>query len=248
MSRFDQNHVVIKGCTVVWDGITRPDQNQDGTPKYNVKVVIEPNNPALAEFYALSQETLQASKFAGVLPAGGRMPIGTAGPTEFNGLFPGFAVISAKTKFAPKVHAEDVSILEPMQYAQMLYPGQKVDLLVHCYAYDAKGNQGVAAGLDGLQIHSSLNAPRLEIGTGGIDTSGAFGAAPAPVAGQIAGGIAPTPGQVPQVQPAAPALPQVQPAYPPQPPAAPPAQPAYPPAQPAYPAQGQGFMPPVPGQ
>ena len=220
MSRFDQNHVVIKGCTVVWDGITRPDQNQDGTPKYNVKVVIEPNNPALAEFYALSQETLQASKFAGVLPAGGRMPIGTAGPTEFNGLFPGFAVVNAKTKFAPKVHAEDVSILEPMQYAQMLYPGQKVDLLVHCYAYDAKGNQGVAAGLDGLQIHSSLNAPRLEIGTGGIDTSGAFGAAP--VAGQIAGGIAPTPGQVPQVQPA----------YPPQPPAAPPAQPAY--GQPAY--------------
>lgn len=175
MPRFDQSHVKISGCTIVWDGITRPDKNQDGTPKYTLKLVVDPNNPDLAEFHQLAQETLQQSQFKGVLPAGGRMPIGVAEATEFNGMFPGHCVISAKTKFMPDVYDENGQPLDPMQYGGMLYPGQRVDVLLHCYEYNAAGNRGISAGLDAFAIIASAQAPKLDIGGGRMDTSGAFG-------------------------------------------------------------------------
>ena len=123
------------------------------------------------------------------------MPIGQTKPDEFNNLFPGHAVISAKTFFAPDVYDENGAKLDPMQYAPSIYPGQRVDILCHCYAYDKMGNQGVAAGLDGLRIVASAAAPKLDIGTGGVDTAAAFGATQAPAAqGFRAETVAPAPG------------------------------------------------------
>ena len=197
MPRFNETSVVIHDCTVVWDGLNRPEQDNKGQPKYVLKVVINPSSPDLAEFNQIAQEALQVSKFNGVLPQGGRMPVGTAGPQEFGGMFPGFGVISAKTKFMPAVHAEDNSILDPMQWAAQVFPGQRVNVLVDCYEYDAMGNRGIGCGLQGVQLLTSAGAQRLALGGGGADTTAAFGgtapvAQPGPYAPQGAQPGAPT--------------------------------------------------------
>ena len=245
MPRFSETSVVIHDCTIVWDGLNRPEQDNQGAPKYVLKVVINPSNPDLAEFNQIAQEALQTSKFNGVLPQGGRMPVGTAGPAEFGGMFPGFGVISAKTKFMPAVHAEDNSILDPMQWAAQIYPGQKVNVLVDCYEYDAMGNKGIGCGLQGVQLLTSQNAQRLALGGGGADTTAAFGgpqaqpAQPGPYAPQGA-----QPGMPAQPQPGQPGgAPGGQPLGQPQysPPAGPvaPGQPA-----PGVPPQTQGYIQP----
>lgn len=243
MPRFDDKHVMITGCTVVWDGVTRPDTDpQTGKVKYTLKVVVPTQSPDLAEFNTLALETLQASKFRGQLPAGGLMPIGQTKPGEFNNLFPGHAVISGKTFYAPDVYDEAGTKLDPMQYAPSLYPGQRVDVLLHCYDYDKAGNRGVAAGLDGLRIVASAAAPKLDIGTGGVDTAAAFGA-PAAVPGQPVPG-APVPGAPVPGAPAGGQITGYDPAT---------GAPIYGPAAPApgtYPGQATNFLPPgtpVPG-
>ncbi len=184
MPQFDEKHVKINGCFIVWDGITRPDQDQQGNPKYSLKIVTPPNNPDLDLFGQLAVTTLQQSKFRGVLPQGGLMPIGTAGPQEFGGMFPGWGVISAKTKFLPDVYDANGQKLDPMQYGPLLFTGQAVDVLLHCYEYDKAGNKGISAGLDALEPIVAANAVRLDIGGGGIQTAGAFGNGGAPAMGQ----------------------------------------------------------------
>lgn len=164
MARYDATHVMINGATVVWDAVTKPDQAQDGSPKYSLKIVVPPQNTDMADMQALANETLQSSKFKGTLPANGRMPIGTATAQEFNGLFPGWSVLNCNTKFVPDVYDENGAKMEPMQYSQLLYPGQRVNVLVHCYEYDMAGNRGIATGLDGFAIVASAQAARIEVG------------------------------------------------------------------------------------
>jgi hypothetical protein len=174
MPQFDEKHVKINGCFIVWDGITRPDTGPDNKPKYSLKVVVPPNSPDMQLYGQLSNQALQESKWKGVLPSGARMPIGTARPDEFNGMFNGFAVLNCNSQRLPDVYDEAGQRLEPMQYSQLLYGGQQVDVLVHCYEYDKAGNKGIATGLDGFSIIVSANAQRQQFGNAGIDTSGAF--------------------------------------------------------------------------
>jgi hypothetical protein len=175
MPLFDEKHVKICGCYVVWDGITRPDKNPDGSPKYSLKVVVDPNNPDIGLYHQLSARALQESKWQGVLPAGARMPVGQARADEFNGLFNGWAVLNCNSQRIPDIRDEQTgALLDPMQYGPLLYGGQKVDVLVHCYEYDKAGNKGIATGIDAFSIIVSANAPRQQFGNAGIDTSGAF--------------------------------------------------------------------------
>ena len=174
MPMFNEKTVKIIGCFVVWDGITRPDTGQDGKPKYSLKVVVNPNTPDIGLFQQLANTSLQQSKFQGVLPQGGRMPIGQAQPNEFNGLYNGWAVLNCNSQRLPDVYDENGQRLDPMQYGAAIFGGQQVDVLVHCYEYDKAGNRGIATGLDAFSIIASANAQRQNFG-GGIDTSGAFG-------------------------------------------------------------------------
>ena len=182
MPQFDDKHVKICGGTVVWDGVTRPDiQEQGGNagkPKWTLKVVFDPQNPDVALYHALSTQTLASSQFRGQLPAGGYMPIGVCRPDEFNGLFPGWPVVSFKTTLrCPDVYNEAGQLLDPMQYGPLMFSGQKVDVLAHCYEYNTK-SKGIGAGMDAFAIIASAKAPRLEIGGGGIATASAFGGQP----------------------------------------------------------------------
>ena len=175
MPMHDDKHVKITGCTIVWDGITRPDTGPDGKPKFSLKVVVPPQSQDLPLMNNLANLALQESKFQGVLPQGARMPIGTARQDEFNGMFPGWAVLNCNSNRLPDVYDANGQRLDPMQYGPQIYGGQQVDVLVHCYEYDKAGNRGIATGLDGFECIVAANAQRQNFGGAGIDTSGAFG-------------------------------------------------------------------------
>ena len=189
MPQFDDKHVKLCGGVVVWDGVTQPEIAQAGAkagqPKWTLKVVFPPTCPDLGLYDALARRCLQESKWRGQLPAGGRMPIGQVQPGEFGDMFPGWYVISFKTTLkAPDVYGIDpngtATLQDAMQYGRMIYAGQQVDVLAHCYDYDAAGNKGVSAGIDALSYSLTSQAPRLAIGGGGVNTAGAFGGAGAP--------------------------------------------------------------------
>ena len=165
--------VMINGATVVWDAITQPEINDSGKTKYALKVVVPANSPDVPLLQQMADKCLQESPFRGVLPQGGRMPIGVATAAEFNGLFAGWHVINAGTYRSPVVYDENGQQLEPMQYGGAIYGGQQVNILVHCYDYDNK-SKGVAAGLDGFSIIASAQGQRHSFGGGGINTSNAF--------------------------------------------------------------------------
>lgn len=179
MPQFDEQHVKLCGGHIVWDGVTQFETVQQGAKagsfKWTLKVVFPPSCPDLPLFDALANKQLMESKFRGQLPAGGRMPIGQVQPGEFGDNFPGWLVISFKTTLkTPDVYDENGQPLDPMQFSQVIYTGQKVDVLAHCYDYDAAGNRGIAAGLDAFAVIQSAQAPRLQIG-GGVNTASAFG-------------------------------------------------------------------------
>ena len=226
----DNKAVKIEGGILVWDGITAPETNDQGKLRWSAKIVIPPNSPDIALLDQLANTCLMASKWKGVLPAGARMPVGTATEHEFNGLFPGWSVVSCNTYRQPSVYEDGTGrLLDAMEYAPLLFTGQRVDVVVTVWDYDKNGGKGIAASLDGLAPVPSAGAQRISLGGGGVDASGAFG-----------GGTA-----APPPAPAAPAMPaQATDFMPPAPPGAaappPPAAPA--PAAPAtYLVNGQQF-------
>lgn len=211
MPMHDERHAIIEG-TIVWDGITRPEMDTpNGKPKHSVKIVIAPNSPDVAIIEAMAQKELREGEFKGVLPNGGQMPLGTAGASEFNGLFPGYRVLSVGTyNGAPQVFDINGQEVPSMMFSSQIYNGALIRVLCHAYTYNNK-SRGVALGLDGIQIVDATR-PKLSIG-GGIDAGKAFGApsvAPAATA----------PAPVPVPTPAAPARDFLTPAAPPPPPAA----------------------------
>ena len=185
MPQIDDTHLVIKDCLVVYDGINRPDEpNSNGNIRRKLKVVINPNNPDLPLLDQLATAELQRSEFKGILPNGGTMPIGTAGPNEFNGQYTGWAVVNCSTFKMPDVYDEAMTVpndpsklqmlTDPLQYSQKVYAGQIVDVMVNCSAFN-NVSKGVAARMDGFMIRTGQNAPRQNFGGGGADTSSAFG-------------------------------------------------------------------------
>ena len=169
---FDDKHVKIHGCTLAYDGITNPDD--DG--RFVMKVLIPPHCQDLGDMDQLQNQHLAQSKFRGTLPAGGRMAMTQVAATEFNGQFTGWWCMNAKTKYFPDVYDENGALLDRMQLGPLMFQGQQVDVLVHCYDYDNMGQKGIAAGLDAFAIITSAGAQQQQIsGGGGINTAGAFG-------------------------------------------------------------------------
>jgi len=182
MPLFDENHGMINEGIICWDGITQPEtvKNDDGTSytKWTIKCIYAPNNPDIAMANELAQKCLRESKWKGYLPNGGNLPVNTLTPAEYDGRFTGHYVINFTTYRQPDVYDENGALLDPMQYGRLIYSGQLVNVLFSCKSYDNK-SKGIKAQLAGFSILASRNAPRQEFGGGGIDTSKAFGSAPA---------------------------------------------------------------------
>ena len=202
MTVYAEGRVKLHRGIVLWDSVTTPEIQEQGSnagkPKWSIKVAFPPGHPEVAEFTAAAEEKLLTSEFKGILPSGGRMPVNTATAAEYEGMFNGWAVVSFKSQYAPKVFDENNAELAPQQYAALFYTGQTVDILGHCYSINAGGNRGVSAGLDGVGIIASAQSPVLKLGKGGYDVGSAFGGPPPAPAQAVPpqGYSAPAPAQV----------------------------------------------------
>ncbi len=174
MPQLDQTHVLVENAIVVWDAITRPDVRDDGSKSHKLKVVIPPGSQDAQLVEAMAAQCLQESKWKGVMPNGGNFAINQVQPGEFNNMYNGGYVINPSTNRLPDIFDESGNRLDPMQYGNLLYGGQVVSVIVHCWDYDNK-SKGIATGLDGVRIHTSLNAPQQQFGGGGYDAASAFG-------------------------------------------------------------------------
>lgn len=183
------DHVVTCAGIVLWDGITKPEvDDKDGSLTHNLRIAIPNNAPELAEITQLATIALRDSEYKGVMPAGGNWPLMPADPAKFGPTLAGHTCFTAKTRRGvPGIFDLNGAELAPMQFGRSFYPGAKVALFVHAYAYNNK-QKGIAFGLDGVQIVDAT-APALAIG-GGVS--------PQEVANAFAGGgaAAAAPGRV----------------------------------------------------
>lgn len=223
MAKVGEKNVITGNAVILWDGITQPEANDSGKMVHSIKVAMLPTDPSVAEIEQLALAELATSVFKGVKPHNCCWPGAQSDPSKYDGKIAGQLEFSVKTfNGAPQVFDANNTPLDPMQYAQQLYPGAIVNVLCHCYSYDNK-SKGVSLGLDGIRIMDAT-APRLPVGAGGIDAAAAFGgAAPpapavvAPVAAAVVAPVAAQPAVVAPiaaiVQPAPDMLQPVQPVY-----------------------------------
>lgn len=202
--RYGQGNVITGLGIVMWDGVTRPEEKDDGKggkrQQWSLKVALLASAPEIAELTAIATEALQGdAKFKGQLPPGGVWPIMQVNPADFEGKLPSHVAFNAKSFRIPQVFGIDNKELPPIAYQNMLYPGATVRVVIHAYAFDNK-SKGIAFGLDGVQIIDATT-PRLPVG--GVDASAAFAAA----GGQAAPPVAPVAPPVYTPPPAAPVAP-----------------------------------------
>ena len=67
----------VLSCTgiIIWDGVTKPERQEDNSFKYSVKVAIPEMSPEKTELEQLATRTLNESDFKGQFPAGGSWPL-----------------------------------------------------------------------------------------------------------------------------------------------------------------------------
>lgn len=152
-------------CTILWDGMSKPDAKEGGAISHNLRVAIPNNAPERLEVQALADEALRVSKWKGVLPPGGNMPMTPTDEAKFGPLVAGTQAFSASTqRGAPPVYDVAGNKLDNTQYMGKFYAGCKVALLVDCFEYDNK-QKGIGCGLLGIQIIDS-EAPKLDVAGG----------------------------------------------------------------------------------
>lgn len=176
----DEKHVITGNAIVVWDGVTRPQNNDQGKMVHSLKVALLPGAPELAELDALAKAALAAdATMKGNLPTGGHWPVKQGLAGEIDPVLVGHTAINTKTyNGAPQVFDTNGRELQPMEYGPMLYAGAVVKLVISAYSY-TNIQKGVAFNLDAIQIVDATT-PKLSIAAG-FDATGVFGAATPPM-------------------------------------------------------------------
>ena len=211
MTIINNGQAVVTGpVTVLWDGITRPEEvegKDGGAPgkKFTVKFAAPPTEPAVQELRGLL-EAEAARVFPAGKPRNFQDTFGALTAAEYDGKLTGHLVCTATTyNNPPPVY--DANGREVPAASCGLYSGAKVRLILTPRVYNAKGNVGESAWLSGIQI-VDLTAEKLAGGAGmsagqvanafGIQGGAAAFAAPAqPVVPPTP--AAPDPGIVPPV-------------------------------------------------
>lgn len=198
MSRYGDKNVIARGV-ILWDGVTRPEQKDDGKggkrTQFSLKIALLTSQPEVGEITAICTDALNAdTTFKGRLPQGGCWPLIPIDAMQFEGRLPQHVAFSCKTYRTPQVFDINKQEIAPMIYGPMLYPGCVVDVLVSAFAF-SNVSKGIALSLDGIMIVDAT-APRLPVG--GVDAGAAFGAGggmaaytPPPVQPQYAPPVAP---------------------------------------------------------
>lgn len=169
MTIINNGQAVVTGpVTVLWDGITRPEEvegKDGGAPgkKYTVKFAAPPTEPAVQELRGLL-EAEAARVFPTGKPRNFQHTFGALTDTEYDGKMTGHLVCTATTyNNPPPVY--DANGREVPAHACGLYSGAKVRLILTPRVYNAKGNVGESAWLSGIQI-VDLTAEKLAGGAG----------------------------------------------------------------------------------
>lgn len=197
-------------CIVLWDGMTKPEQMDDGGFKHNLRLAIPETAPEFAELQGIANKALMESKWKGALPPNGQMPFAAADVAKFGPLVAGHQTFSAKTYHgAPQVFDVNGQVMPPQMYSPMLYAGTKVEVLVSAGAYDNK-NKGIGFYLNGITIIDAT-APKLDVGSGptaaevtAMMTGQAAGTATSPLVQTPAGALVGTAVQTPAPPPVTP--------------------------------------------
>ena len=191
----------VRTCSgiVLWDGITTPDQNDEGSVSHNLKIAIPETAAETAELEQLATATLASSEFKGTLPVNGNWPVTVIDVSKLGESAPlmaGRVAITGKTRRGvPPVYDANGQQLTAMQFGQMIYPGAVVELLVHAYSYNNK-QKGIGFGLDGIMIVDATT-PKLDVGggMGANQVAAAFGAQGNATPHTAANGVVVTPPQ-----------------------------------------------------
>lgn len=201
-------HVLSCTGVIIWDGITKPERQEDGSFKYSVKVAIPEMAPEKGELEQLATRTLNESEFKGHFPAGGSWPLIPVDMVKLAAdahRLQGHISFNAKSSFVPDVFDMNGNPLDATAYGKMLYPGAMVQVLVGAYAFNNK-SKGIAFNLEGIKLIDA-STPQLSVG-GGMAASekanimGGGGGAPAgmpatPQVGQPAPAVTPPTGVQP---------------------------------------------------
>ena len=215
MAIINNGQAVVTGpVTVLWDGISRPEQvegKDGGAPghKYTVKFALPPTDPAGAEMRSLL-DPAAAAQFPTGKPRTFQATFLPLGADEFGADLAGH-LISVGTTYNNPPPIYDQQGREVPAQSCGLYAGAKVRLILTPRVYNAKGNVGESCWLSGIQI-VDLTGPKLA-GSAGMSAgqvASAFGiqsgvvafaaSAPAPAVPPAAPTpVAPNPGIVPPV-------------------------------------------------
>lgn len=131
----------------------------DGQPeKYSCTLIFDEAAQGTPEFAALKEAARNAvrEKWADKVPANMRSPFRSGEEKSFEGYGPGKIFINVSSKQKPRVVDAQVRDVTDESKA---YPGCRVRASLGVYAYDNKGNKGVAFGLRNVQIVG--DGPRL---------------------------------------------------------------------------------------
>ena len=202
MASINNGQAVVTGpVTVLWDGISRPEDvaGQNGKPdskKFTVKFAADPTEPAVGELRGML-DAEAARVFPSGKPRNFQATFGALTAGEYDGKLTGHLVCTATTYGNPPP-VYDVNGREVPAASCGLYSGAKVRLILTPRIYNAMGNVGESAWLSGVQI-VDLTTEKLAGGAGmsAGQVASAFG-----IQGGAAAFAAPTP--APALPPAAP--------------------------------------------
>lgn len=169
MAIINNGQAVVTGpVTVLWDGISRPEdvQGQNGKPdskKFTVKFAADPSEPAVAELRGML-DTEAARVFPSGKPRNFQATFGALTAGEYDGKLTGHLVCTATTYGNPPP-VYDANGREVPAASCGLYSGAKVRLILTPRIYNAMGNVGESAWLSGVQI-VDLTTEKLAGGAG----------------------------------------------------------------------------------
>lgn len=150
---FSATKVVIP-CRISFANIWEPKAINGGDEKYSVSCLIPKSDKKtlarIQKAVEAAKEDGKARKWSGKIPPNLKLPLRDGDidrPDDEN--YEDCYFLNASSKDAPQVVDRKVNpVLDPM----MVYSGCYCNVSVNFYAFNAKGNRGVAAGLGNIQF------------------------------------------------------------------------------------------------
>lgn len=143
-----RNTIVTPEARIMFPSLFEPSAFESGRETYSCLLVFE-EGADLAPLEAAVQEALRAKFPNGA--SGARNPInyGDNKVADWGEAFAGTRYVRASTLFKPAVVGRN---RQPILDPAAVYSGCYVRAAVSPYAYDARGNRGVALGLEAIQF------------------------------------------------------------------------------------------------